>query len=319
MVRLRPLAGQPVAADDSILRPFVDLESGGFKEPYRYVSLVQAAFAPEYWQAPEGRNGLALQQYQSTLVSDDSPLDRFAAGNPSAMTQQQINGLNLFRGRAQCNTCHGGSEFTIAAVGALLNNGGRGGPPNAGTDTGFSRTGVSPVNADIGLGGVDDFGSPLSRNPNAPNVQGAFKTPGLRNVEFTGPYFHNGGQATLEQVVEFYNRGGDFPAGGLGPDVRRLNLNANDRASLVAFMKALSDDRVKYQRAPFDHPAFCVPNGHKPIVQVNDSRFTLSADENWVSIPATGKSGVEVPLQTFSELLDGVGNDGSRAHALTQS
>ena len=76
----------------------------------------------------------------------------------------------------------------------------------------------------------------------------------MRNVEFTGPYFHNGGQATLEQVVEFYNRGSDFPAGGLGPDIRRLNLNANERGSIVAFMKALTDDRVKFQRAPFDHP-----------------------------------------------------------------
>ncbi len=331
MLSLRPLAGQRVAEDDSVFSVFVNAGSKGLHPSITYGSLVQTAFAPEYWQSPEGRNGfsqaeanfalffgLALQQYQSTLVSDDSPFDRFSSGDTTAMTQQQINGLNLFRGRAECNTCHSGSEFTAASVGALLNNGGRGGPPNAGTDTGFFRTGVSPRDADLGLGGVDGFGNPLSRNPNAPNVQGAFKTPGLRNVEFTGPYFHNGGQATLEQVVEFYNRGSDFPAGGLGPDIRRLNLNANDRAALVAFMKALSDDRVKFQRAPFDHPELCIPNGHTNTVQTADARFTLSADENWVAIPATGKSGTAAPLQTFTELLEGIGNDGSRANHLAQ-
>ena len=332
MLSLRPLANQRVAEDDSVLGPFVNASAKGLHPSITYGSLVQTAFAPEYWQSPEGRDGfsqaesnfalffgLALQRYQSTLVSDDSPFDRFAAGDPAAMTQQQINGLNLFRGRAECNTCHSGPEFTAASIGALLNNGGRGGPPNAGPDTGFFRTGVTPREWDLGLGGVDDFGNPLSRNPNAPNVQGAFKTPGLRNVEFTGPYFHNGGQATLEQVMEFYNRGGDFPAGGLGPNVRRLNLNANDRAALVAFMKALSDDRVKFQRAPFDHPELCIPNGHTSTAQTSDARFTLSADENWVAISATGKAGTDAPLQTFAEMLEGVGNDGSRANHLSQA
>jgi len=324
----RPLQRQKVAVDDSVLGHLTNESGPGLHQSISYGSLVQAAFAPEYWQSNEVRDGfsqaewnfalffgLALQHYQSTLVSDDSPFDRFAAGETSAMTQQEINGLNLFRGRAQCNTCHTGSEFTLAAVGALAtNNRAR----NAGADTGFFRTGVSPIANDIGLGGLDDFGQPLSRNPNAPNVQGAFKTPGLRNIEFTGPYFHNGGQATLEQVVEFYNRGSDFPAGGLGPDVRRINLNANERASLVAFMKALSDNRVKYQRAPFDHPELCVPNGHLQTVQTSDARYTLSADEKWFSIPPTGKSGVDVPLQTFAEMLEGIGTDGSRAHSLTQ-
>ena len=332
MLTLRPLANQRVAADDSVFGAYVNSSAKGLHPSITYGSLVQTAFAPEFWQSPEARDGfsqaevnfalffgLALQQYQSTLVSDDSPFDRFASGDTTAMTQQQINGLNLFRGRAQCNTCHSGSEFTAASIGALLNNGGRGGPPNAGPDTGFFRTGVTPRDADLGLGGVDGFGNPLARNPNAPNVQGAFKTPGLRNIEFTGPYFHNGGQATLEQVVEFYNRGGDFPAGGLGPNVRRLNLSANDRAALVAFMNALSDDRVKFQRAPFDHPELCIPNGHTNTAQTTDPRFTLSADENWVAIPATGKTGANVPLQTFAEMIDGIGNDGSRANHLSQA
>ena len=89
-----------------------------------------------------------------------------------------------------------------------------------------------PIGDDVGLGGVDGFGKPLSRtvaqNPGAiDNVQGLFKTPGLRNIEFTGPYQHNGGQSTLEQVIDFYARGGDFPGGGnLGPGIGNHNLSA---------------------------------------------------------------------------------------------
>ena len=92
-------------------------------------------------------------------------------------------------------------------------------------------------------------------------MSGVFKTPTLRNVEFTGPFFHNGGEATLEQVIDFYSRGGDFPGGNVGRGIRQINLSADDRAALAAFMKSLSDDRVRFERAPFDHPELCVPVG----------------------------------------------------------
>ncbi len=307
MLALNPLRLQRVAADDSVLGPFANPDGPGFTSPLTYLTLVQSAFAPAYWQtAPEDNFqmifGLALQAYQTTLVSDDTPFDRFAAGNTAALTAQEQAGLALFRGRAQCAACHAGAEFTLASV-ANINRrvGGRNNNNNSIGDTGFFRTGVTPLADDAGL------------------TAGAFKTPGLRNIEFTGPYFHNGGQATLEQVVEFYNRGGDFPQGGVNNDIRRLNLNANERAQLVAFLKALSDDRVRYQRAPFDHPALCVPNGQTDLAQTTDARFSLSADDRMAAIPAVGKSGAKAPLQTFSDLLDGVGTDGSRAHTLTEA
>lgn len=331
LLTLRPLAKQKVALDDSVLAPYVGTGGLGLAREYSYGALVQAAFRPEYWAATETIEGfsqaewnfalffgLALQQYQATLVSDDSPFDRFAAGDTSAMSAEQIAGLNVFRGRGGCAGCHAGSEFTRASVGALTNAGGGGrGGLNAGTDTGFFRTGVTPVGDDIGLGARDDFGQPLARTANA--GQGAFKTPGLRNIELTGPYMHNGGQSTLEQVVEFYNRGGDITAGGTGPGVRRLNLSTTERASLVAFMKALTDDRVKYQRAPFDHPELCVPNGHIITVQTVDSRYTLSAADQWMKVRSTGKNGTSVPLQTFAELLEGIGDDGSRANTMSEA
>src|SRR6266850_575626 len=150
-------------------------------------------------------------------------------------------------------------------------------------------------------------------------VNGLFKTPGLRDVEFTGPYFHNGGQATLEHVVDFYSRAGDFPGdGNIGNGVRRLNLSPDDRAALVAFLKSLTDDRVRFERAPFDHPELCVPVGQE-MIPPPDARFALSAADKWALIPGVGRGGNPVPLQTFEELLLGIGADGSRAHSLTEA
>jgi len=247
------------------------------------------------------------------------------------LTPQQQAGLEVFTGRGQCTTCHSGPELTQASFAASTRAvGGRGGQGPNPTDIGFFRTGVRPVTDDVGLGGSDDFGNPISlavaANPNAQrNVGGVFKTPSLRNIEFTGPYFHNGGQATLEQVVDFYSRGGDFPQPNVGRGIRRLNLSQTDRDNLVAFLKALTDDRVRYERAPFDHPELCVPAGQQEAVptglqpQSTELRFALSAADKWAGIPAVGQLGSQVPLQTFAELLAGIGNDGSRAHTLTDA
>jgi hypothetical protein len=132
---------------------------------------------------------------------------------------------------------------------------------------------------------------PLTSDENVV-ADGAFKTPGLRNIELTAPYFHNGGQATLEQVVDFYSRGGDF--GGLPV----LNLSSQEKQQVVAFLKALTDERVRYQRAPFDHPQLFVPNGHPgdqnsvtidPNVKTNDG--TTQATDALLEIPAVGRNG----------------------------
>jgi hypothetical protein len=73
---------------------------------------------------------------------------------------------------------------------------------------------------------------------------------------------------------------------------------------------------VRFERAPFDHPELCVSIGHA-VAPGPDGSFTSSAADKWAGIPAVGKSGNAVPLQTFEELLQGVGVDGSRAHTLT--
>jgi hypothetical protein len=334
MLARMPLARQAVARDDSVLGPFADPAGSGLRSNITYSALIRAAFQPAYWSSPavvdaDGRVivadgeparsgefnqmaynfglffGLAVQAYESTLVSDDTPVDRFLAGNTTALSAIQQQGLNEFRdGGSQCTQCHQGPELSAAGITTAL----RGNPldPRA---LGFFRTGVSAIEDDPGAAGFDAFGAPLFPAAPGGRANGAFKSPDLRNVELTGPYFHTGGAATLEQVLEFYARNGDVPAGGnLGPGIGNIRLNQQDRAEIVEFLKALTDDRVRYERAPFDHPALCVPVGY-------DAR---SVQELFALVPASGQTGNRVPLQTFAELLDGSGRDGSRAHTLQQ-
>jgi len=119
---------------------------------------------------------------------------------------------------------------------------------------------------------ADDAGDILQRN-------GFFKTPGLRNLELNGPYFHNGDKATLRQVVDFYDRGGDFRTRLTNGQVRPLGLTEGEKTAMVAFMLALTDDRVRYEKAPFDHPSLDVPNGP--------------------NLTAVGAGGRATPLGTF--------------------
>jgi cytochrome c peroxidase len=139
-------------------------------------------------------------------------------------------------------------------------------------------------------------------------VRGAFKTPTLRNVQLTAPYMHSGGMATLEQVVEFYNRGGNFPRNReLDPDITPLGLSADQRADLVRFLEALTDPNVVDERAPFDHPELFVPDG---LASVVDNDHDGRADENLfvvgLHVPAVGKQGRaaagQPQIETFLDL-----------------
>lgn len=123
-------------------------------------------------------------------------------------------------------------------------------------------------------------------------MDGAFKTPGLRNAELTGPYFHNGGVATLRQVVQFYNRGGNFcnlNVKDLDPSIAPLGLNVLQERFLVDFLVSLTDPRVKFRRAPFDNPELKIP------VDGMDAQGTRT-------IRAVGAQGSLVALRPFLEL-----------------
>jgi cytochrome c peroxidase len=142
-------------------------------------------------------------------------------------------------------------------------------------------------------------------------ADGTFKVPGLRNVELTAPYFHNGGQATLAQVVQFYNRGGDFADQNqhdLDPDIAPIGLTADEQASLVAFLGALTDDRVRWERAPFDHPSLLLPNGATLDAKLTKLAPGTKVPENMVLLTAGATTGSSSPLGTpntpFANFLD---------------
>jgi cytochrome c peroxidase len=348
MIGLSPLARQTVPADDSVLGPFASGTGNGLRPSVSYAALIRASFQPAYWSSPAvvdgaGRVlanageptgarefnqmaynfglffGLAVQAYESTLISDDTPADRFLAGDTGALNAVQQQGLNEFRdGGSQCTQCHQGPELSAAGITTAS----RANPldPRA---LGFFRTAVSALEDDPGAAGTDAVGSPLFPGAPGGRANGAFKASALRNVELTGPYFHAGGAATLEQVMEFYARNGDVPAGGnLSNGFGTIRLNQQERTQLVEFMKALTDDRVRFERAPFDHPSLCVPVGYaevSPGILRPDAESGSSAADLWALVPAVGQGGNRAPLQTFAELLQGVGRDGSRAHALQQS
>jgi cytochrome c peroxidase len=155
----------------------------------------------------------ALAAYERTIVSNNSPFDRWLKGDANAMTPQQVRGFRLFQDekKGNCAACHVGANFT---------------------DNGFHNIGLASYGKDN-----PDMGRFLIRPIAA--LKGAFKTPTLRDVELTAPYFHDGSAKTLEEVVEHYTKGGAVHK-DLAANMKKLDLTAQDKADIVAFMKALT-------------------------------------------------------------------------------
>ena len=185
-----------------------------------YPELFEEAFgSPNITPA---RIALAIGTHERTLFSDQTPLDRWSA-QIEPLTTQEENGRVIFVNQ-NCIFCHGGPLLSNAS---------------------YQNVGVRPIAEDGGRGAITGF----------PDDIGRFKTPSLRNLELRAPYMHNGRFATIEEVVEFYNRGGDFSAPNVDPRVRPLNLTVGQRASLSAFLKRpLTDPRVVNELPPFDRP-----------------------------------------------------------------
>ena len=331
-----PLAKQRVHPNDSVLGRLARPASTGLNTSY--ANLVQQSFRPEWWSSGQtltiaGKSftqaeanfalffGLAVQLYEATLVADDSRFDRFLEGNSLALTDFEKQGLNIFQNQGKCQNCHGGPELTNASVRNVMNQRiermvmGDGGC--AIYDNGFYNIGVRPTPEDLGVGGTDPFGNPLSETRMAMQgklpeialnpplgavpecdgraaVDGAFKTPSLRGVELTGPYFHNGGKGTLQQVVEFYNRGGDFAReniANLDPDIQPIGLLPSDIDAVVAFLQALTDERVRQDQAPFDHPQLFRPQGHPGDEHSVAPGVGIKAADDLFEVPAIGAGG----------------------------
>ena len=146
--------------------------------------------------------------------------------------------------------------------------------------------------------------------PNRVLRDGAFKAPQLRDVELTGPYFHNGGILTLRQVVDFYSRGGDFPISNeqhrdflltnLNLEVQS-NLNEDEKVALVDFLLELTDERVAHDAAPFDHPQVIIPVDGTAADNTG-GRGVLLADAKFRDIPAVGAAGFATREPAFLNL-----------------
>lgn len=319
---LQVLSGESAPRDGSAL-------------PTNKYTLMEANFSL-FW-------GLAIQAYEATLVSDDAPYDRYREGDLNALTPQQQFGLLVFMGKAggNCIACHFGAEFTGATFNTRLTPEGPGGAPigvfermivgdgnQAVYDGGFYNIAVRPTTDDIGLGANDPFGRPLSLarqeqlapgsvqdnllvSPILPGeritADGAFKTPSLRNVELTGPYFHNGSEASLRDVVQFYARGGNFRDENLADlDFEILRLmgligHPNRQIALTNFLRSLTDERVRWAKAPFDHPELLLPEGAQgtELSVLQDLRFGNQGADVVDRLPATGRQGATAPAQSF--------------------
>ena len=174
-----------------------------------------------------------------TALTGNSPYDKYQAGDAKALTDSQKRGMILFGLRknedddfktdvklkkAECTSCHAGFNFTDED----FHNLGIGWNASKGEFADLGRFVIEPV------GGKN------------PASYGAFKTPTCRDIEKTGPYMHDGSLKTLEEIVEHYDKGGN-PNPALDKDIKKLNLTAQEKADLVAFMKALTGERPTFK------------------------------------------------------------------------
>lgn len=171
-----------------------------------YVTLFASAFPKE--AMTENLVARALSSYLRTVLSGDAPIDRFAAGDTTAMSAAARRGRRLFLGRAGCGTCHSGPTFT---------------------DERFHNTGVSWGSGDLGRFSATGLESD----------RGRFKTPTLRNVTRTAPYMHDGSMSTLGEIVDFYSRGARANP-FLDPSIRPFTLTDRERSDLLEFLAALN-------------------------------------------------------------------------------
>ena len=172
----------------------------------------------------------AIAEYERKLISLNSRFDKNVRGEINDFTAEENLGFNVFMHKGNCGACHYLPMFS-----GLV-------PPDY-TKSEFENIGTT-LNGDL-KNPVLDPDKGRGANFNVEMFMGSIKTPTLRNIELTGPYMHNGGFNTLEEVVEFYNEGGgaglglNVPNQTLGSD--KLNLTDVEKKALISFMKTLTD------------------------------------------------------------------------------
>jgi cytochrome c peroxidase len=186
---------------------------GRLKEIPGYVPLFEAAFPG---QEINTENLLAaLATYERTLVSQDSPFDRWIAGDETAISEAAKRGFAVFNGAARCSKCHSGWRLT---------------------DDSFH---------DIGLE-TEDLGRGQFAPPSVVIMQHAFKTPALRDLRLSGPYMHDGSMKTLDEVIAHYEKGGKARP-SLSPEMKPIKLSRQERDDLVAYLHTLQGPPLPVQ------------------------------------------------------------------------
>jgi prepilin-type processing-associated H-X9-DG protein len=181
------------------------------------------------------RIAMAIATFERTVYSDRTPFDS-AVSQITPLTPAESRGQGVFN-QSRCNLCHAGTLLS---------------------DNQFHNIGLRPQTEDPGRFAVTG---------NQNNL-GEFRTPSLRNVALRAPYMHNGRLATLTDVVEFYNRGGDFDAPNIDRNrIRPLNLSPQQKADLIAFLsRPLTDPRVAAATTPFDRPTLYFESQRVPLI-----------------------------------------------------
>ena len=167
---------------------------------------------------------MAIATFERTVLSGNSPYDKFKAGNKKALSDAQARGLHVFQGKAKCDQCHEGINFTT----------------NAYHNLGVGSDKPTP----------DEGRFAVTKNP---ADWGTFKTPTLRDISRTGPYMHDGSLKTLDEVVDYYDKGG-MPNKNLDEKMIKLNLNKEEKKDLVEFLKSLEGTSWQAIKEPTKFP-----------------------------------------------------------------
>jgi cytochrome c peroxidase len=195
----------PIAAPGEMNLPHEELVKR-LREIPGYRPMFAAAFGEP--SVTKEKVASAIADFERTIVSSDAPFDRWLQGDKGAISLSAKRGFALFNGKADCAKCHSGWRFT---------------------DDSFH---------DIGLRGDDPGRAKLL--PGLESMDHAFKTPTLRDVARRAPYMHDGSEATLEQVIEVYDKGGRIRRPSLATEVHPLALSSQERSDLVDFLQTLT-------------------------------------------------------------------------------
>jgi len=224
--------GRANSLEDQALQPIFNDDEMGLK-PEELFALIRADsfYSQEFVKLFPGQPineetvSTAFAAFERTIVVKNTRFDQWISGDSEALSASEIRGFGVFLDpkRGSCGTCHAAPNFT---------------------DDGFHNIGLESINREN-----PDLGRYNIRPVQL--MRGAFKTPTLRNIALTAPYFHDGSENTLEDVIEHYVRGGDVKD-NLSPEMKELTLDDQEKSDLIAFLNALSEVPDEYQQDTID-------------------------------------------------------------------